>query len=581
VTGKIQNYSYNFDPVSGNLKWRTNIKYSGLTDSLQYDNLDRLSTVSMGGKVTLNMGYDANKGGITTKSDAGTLIYNDPTHAYAISSVNPTTGLIQTPQSITYTSFECVSTISENNYSASFLYNSDNQRAQMVVQQNSSTILTRWYPTGNYIKENAGGVTKEYTFIGGDSYSAPIVAITQSGTTTYYDILRDYLGNITHVVNATTGVVTAEYSYDAWGRMRNPSTWVNYAPGSEPALFIAGRGFTGHEHLPWFNLINMNGRVYDPLLGMFLSADNYVQNPALTQNFNRYGYCLNNPLRYFDPSGYTWLSHFTRWMGDNWQAVATVAAFVAVAFLAPIAVAAYWAGSYAINLVGYNMINNHMSLKEAFRQTPFVVGMSFTIPYHENKPPTNNYEDSGSGISDADLDNLRNNDNSGLSTDLDYSTASSSLEPSGDCIDNGLLYPVSNSYIVTSNFTTGNRSIPGLGISGAHNGIDIACPIGTPVQSVYSGTVTDAEMDPSGRAGNYVRIDHDYYYNGGYLSTGYAHLSRITVSWGEYVNGGDIIGYSGNSGCSPNGSCYGAHLHFVTRINRIPFNPLNLFNYGH
>ena len=304
VVGTIQNYSYNFDPVTGNLSSRQNQKYTGLSESFQYDNLDRLSNVHMDTTLILNMAYDSNKGGITTKSDAGTFTYDDPDHTYAISSVNQTDSLIRTSQSITYTSFESVSTISENNYNASFIYNSDNQRAQMIVKQGSSTILTRWYPTGSYIKETSGSVTNEYTFIGGDSYSAPIVAITQSGTTTYYNILRDYLGNITHVVNATTGAVTAEYSYDAWGRMRNPSTWVNYAPGSEPALFVAGRGFTGHEHLPWFNLINMNGRVYDALLGMFLSADNYVQNPGLTQNFNRYEYCLNNPLKYTDPSGF-------------------------------------------------------------------------------------------------------------------------------------------------------------------------------------------------------------------------------------------------------------------------------------
>jgi RHS repeat-associated protein len=86
--------------------------------------------------------------------------------------------------------------------------------------------------------------------------------------------------------------------------MRDKTSWTNYSPGSEPSLFIAGRGFTGHEHLPWFNLINMNGRIYDPLVGQFLSPDNYVQDPTFTQNYNRYTYCLNNPLKYFDPSGY-------------------------------------------------------------------------------------------------------------------------------------------------------------------------------------------------------------------------------------------------------------------------------------
>jgi RHS repeat-associated protein len=85
--------------------------------------------------------------------------------------------------------------------------------------------------------------------------------------------------------------------------MRNVTSWTNYAPGSEPSLFVAARGFTGHEHLPWFNLINMNGRIYDPLVGQFLSPDNHVQAPFFTQSLNRYVYCLNNPLRYTDPTG--------------------------------------------------------------------------------------------------------------------------------------------------------------------------------------------------------------------------------------------------------------------------------------
>ncbi|MDY9918285.1 MULTISPECIES: RHS repeat-associated core domain-containing protein [Proteiniphilum] len=75
-----------------------------------------------------------------------------------------------------------------------------------------------------------------------------------------------------------------------------------YAPGSEPALFL-GRGYTGHEHLPWFGLVNMNARLYDPALGRFLSPDPYVQMPDFTQNFNRYSYALNNPLMYVDEDG--------------------------------------------------------------------------------------------------------------------------------------------------------------------------------------------------------------------------------------------------------------------------------------
>ena len=47
----------------------------------------------------------------------------------------------------------------------------------------------------------------------------------------------------------------------------------------------------------------MNGRMYDPLLGRFLSPDPFVQLPDFSQNFNRYSYCLNNPLVYVDPDG--------------------------------------------------------------------------------------------------------------------------------------------------------------------------------------------------------------------------------------------------------------------------------------
>jgi RHS repeat-associated protein len=303
-TGSFQYDSYEFNSVTGNLNSRTNPIQNMISENFEYDNLNRLDRVYRGGITLLDMTYESNKGGIILKSDVGTLNYGLSGSPYALSSINPSSGL--TPNvldSVTYTSFESVNTLSEGTYKALFTYNSDNERAKMVVQQNNSDILTRWYPNSRYIKETAGGVTKEYTFIGGDAYSAPVVAIKQNGTTTYYNLLRDHLGSITRVVNASNNSLVAEYSYDAWGRMRDKTTWVNYAPGSEPSLFVAGRGFTGHEHLPWFNLIDMNGRVYDPLNGQFLSADNYVQAPGFTQSFNRYGYCLNNPLKYTDPSG--------------------------------------------------------------------------------------------------------------------------------------------------------------------------------------------------------------------------------------------------------------------------------------
>ena len=93
-----------------------------------------------------------------------------------------------------------------------------------------------------------------------------------------------------------------ELSYDAWGRLRNPLTNVVYSPDSEPSPFL-NRGYTGHEHLTAFGLIHMNARAYDPAVGRFLSPDPYVADPNFTQAYNRYSYCMNNPLVYTDPDG--------------------------------------------------------------------------------------------------------------------------------------------------------------------------------------------------------------------------------------------------------------------------------------
>ena len=91
-------------------------------------------------------------------------------------------------------------------------------------------------------------------------------------------------------------------SYDAWGRLRNPANLQPYAYNAQPNLLLK-RGYTGHEHLPEFGLINMNARLYDPVIGRFHAPDPYVQAQAFSQSFNRYSYCRNNPLIYTDPTG--------------------------------------------------------------------------------------------------------------------------------------------------------------------------------------------------------------------------------------------------------------------------------------
>ncbi|MDR3652925.1 MAG: RHS repeat-associated core domain-containing protein [Paludibacter sp.] len=122
------------------------------------------------------------------------------------------------------------------------------------------------------------------------------------------------LRDITQITN-NSGNLAAEYSYDAWGRMRNPVNWQVYAQGSQHGMNYGGRGYTGHEHLNQFGLINMNARLYDPLLARFLAPDPFVGS-GLTNDFNRYIYCRNNPLMFTDPSGKSFASWWKRNIAD-------------------------------------------------------------------------------------------------------------------------------------------------------------------------------------------------------------------------------------------------------------------------
>jgi RHS repeat-associated protein len=101
-------------------------------------------------------------------------------------------------------------------------------------------------------------------------------------------------------ITNTSGAVVAEQNFDAWGRKRNTTTWDYANVAANPTWLY--RGYTGHEHLPEFNLINMNARLYDPVLGRMLSPDNYVS-VGSSQGMNRYTYANNNPLKYTDPDG--------------------------------------------------------------------------------------------------------------------------------------------------------------------------------------------------------------------------------------------------------------------------------------
>lgn len=298
--GTFQNFSYEFDVAKGNLTYRKD-NSAGIREDFSYDNLNRLT-----GYNSYLASYDF-KGNITQKTDVGnTFYYETPGKPYAVSSISTTNNAIPLRnQTITYNSFKRPNTIVEGDYNSSFVYNDDGSRVKMELKKNNTIELRRYYLGSQYELDEGIGGTKEKLYLGGDYYSAAAVYVKEnSGNWQIYYICRDYLGSITHITNSS-GAVVQQLSYDAWGRLRNPSNQTVYSPDNEPTLFL-GRGYTGHEHLTMFGIINMNARLYDPAVGRFLSADPYVQAPDFSQSFNRYSYAMNNPLKYIDPNGEFW-----------------------------------------------------------------------------------------------------------------------------------------------------------------------------------------------------------------------------------------------------------------------------------
>lgn len=189
--------------------------------------------------------------------------------------------------------------------SYSFDYNAMEQRSAMYYGSTNSDKMQRPYrkyysADGSMeIKQTVGGAVEVITYIGGDAYSA-IALVKSDGTTknTFY-LHRDYLGSILAITNAS-GALVEKRHFDAWGAVAKVQ---DGAGNNLTKLTFFDRGYTGHEHLQSIGLIHMNGRLYDPKLHRFMQPDNNIQDPYNTQNYNRYSYVLNNPLKYTDETG--------------------------------------------------------------------------------------------------------------------------------------------------------------------------------------------------------------------------------------------------------------------------------------
>ena len=272
-----------------------------MEEAFTYDRLDRLTGIIVNNDTTGVIAYD-DYGRMTMKRIHGHMVFDSTSYGtdgrpHAISAAR--TYPYQPDLYMNYTSFDKLQRVEKNNLSLSYEYGYDHQRIRMFEVDGSDTILRKEYAGACEFVSVNGGLPSTLTYLSGP---LGVFAVSdnrmQPSSKQMYYIHPDHLGSWT-TVTAWNGTVVQDVWFDAWGT----PYYSDSANLVQATSLFFDRGFTGHEHLVDFDLINMNGRVYDPFTSSFLSVDNYVQDPSYTQNFNRYAYCMNNPLKYTDPDG--------------------------------------------------------------------------------------------------------------------------------------------------------------------------------------------------------------------------------------------------------------------------------------
>ena len=284
----IQHYGYDYDEYA-NMTYRKD-KESGFEESFEYDDLNRLIRVE-DSQGTSQFDYDLLGRMISKTSPHGTVFsnanYTGP-KPHAIKSAQTPPGVFPPEtMAIEYNAFDKVSSIVEGGNSIQFEYGYNHQRVQ-TTENTDGAIRTKTYVNAcEFVSTPEGEVV--WTFLSGPTGVFAVVETIEGSTTLHY-VHKDHLGSWT-VVSDSEGNIEQCTRFDAWGSC------------DDPDHLMFDRGFTGHEHIKTMNLINMNGRLYDPVTSSMLSPDNNIQMPDFTQNLNRYAYCLNNPLAYSDPDG--------------------------------------------------------------------------------------------------------------------------------------------------------------------------------------------------------------------------------------------------------------------------------------
>lgn len=313
----VQNYAYEWDAI-GNLLARQDLGATPqLVERFAYDELNRLSRVTLNGVQTLAMSYRPD-GNLLTKSDVGNYGYgNGSASPHAVTAVGGgVRGLLtyeydangnmtrRGGSALTWTSFNLPRQVNEGADYARFSYGPGRDRVRQDAKAGSRSRTIHY--VGPHFEVEIEGAVRRYranVFAYGRAVFSQ-VETTPGGLEAYY-VLHDHGGSVDRLVRAAgAGADGLALSFDAWGKRRNTNWSADPADQRFGDTHWSERGYTGHEHLDNVRLVHMNGRLEDPILGRMISPDPMLGSLADPQALNPYSYVANNPASYYDPSGY-------------------------------------------------------------------------------------------------------------------------------------------------------------------------------------------------------------------------------------------------------------------------------------
>jgi|GEM_PF-4604332 len=296
----VHGISYEHDLV-GNLESRNNL-VTGLVESYEHDDLDRVTKATLGSR-TIDVDYGA-AGNIEWRSDRGAYEYGQACD-----------GVVPGPHAATLVGSTalCYDSLGRvvRNGDRSLRYGVAD--VPVAIDSPDATVAFRYdgYDTLLARTSTGGGGSKRivYGAPGYEEHTGPngverrhrvgqLLLVEKDGALTERYMLGDHLGSTSTVVDER-GAVVEHAAYDPWGARIDPFDGTPTAEAPETTQY----GFTAHEHLDSVGLIHMRGRVYDPSIGRFLSADPKIASGADSQAFNRYAYVGNRPLSTIDPDG--------------------------------------------------------------------------------------------------------------------------------------------------------------------------------------------------------------------------------------------------------------------------------------